>query len=390
MTLDWLIVGGGIHGVHLAIQLVREAHIPADRLAIVDGHPRLLARWRACTANTGMTHLRSSLVHHLDPDPWALERFGARNRRLGGFAPPYDRPALTLFDAHCDALIERYGLAGRHRVDRVEALALGEDGVRATLASGEAVSARFGLLALGASERTRWPAWARAAQAAGAPIEHVFDPDVRLDAAQPGRLAVIGGGITAAQLANRFAGERRVHLITRHPLRQHQFDSDPGWVGPRHLEGFARVADPDARRRIITAARHRGSIPPGTRRRLARLCDRGDVALHVAEVSDARPLDGGVRLTVGGRPLDVDRVLLATGFAGGRPGGALVDKLAGGGLPCAACGFPIVDTHLRWHPRLFVSGPLAELEIGPAARNIVGARLAARRIVPWASHHRAA
>jgi len=50
-------------------------------------------------------------------------------------------------------------------------------------------------------------------------------------------------------------------------------------------------------------------------------------------------------------------------------------------LPCASCGYPIVDTALRWHPHVHVSGPLAELELGPASRNIAGARMAADRLV---------
>ncbi len=49
--------------------------------------------------------------------------------------------------------------------------------------------------------------------------------------------------------------------------------------------------------------------------------------------------------------------------------------------PCARCGYPIVDTSLRWHPRVHVSGPLAELELGPTSRNIAGARRAAEKLV---------
>ncbi len=41
----------------------------------------------------------------------------------------------------------------------------------------------------------------------------------------------------------------------------------------------------------------------------------------------------------------------------------------------------ILDPLLRWHPRIHVMGPLADLEIGPVARNIIGARLAATHIV---------
>jgi hypothetical protein len=35
---------------------------------------------------------------------------------------------------------------------------------------------------------------------------------------------------------------------------------------------------------------------------------------------------------------------------------------------------------LQWGPGLFVMGPLAELELGPTARNITGARAGAARI----------
>ena len=50
-------------------------------------------------------------------------------------------------------------------------------------------------------------------------------------------------------------------------------------------------------------------------------------------------------------------------------------------LPLAPDGYPVVDEHLRWTPGLFVMGPLAELVVGPAARNLGGARMAAQRIV---------
>ena len=46
-TLDCLIVGGGIHGVHVAARLIGEAGVPADRLRILDPGARLLERWRS-------------------------------------------------------------------------------------------------------------------------------------------------------------------------------------------------------------------------------------------------------------------------------------------------------------------------------------------------------
>ena len=79
--------------------------------------------------------------------------------------------------------------------------------------------------------------------------------------------------------------------------------------------------------------------------------------------------------------LDVDEVVLATGFEAKRPGGTLIDgAIRTMDLPTATDGFPIVDRHLRWREGLFVMGPLAELEVGPVSRNISGARMAADRI----------
>ncbi len=79
--------------------------------------------------------------------------------------------------------------------------------------------------------------------------------------------------------------------------------------------------------------------------------------------------------------LNSDLVVLATGFDRSRPGGEWLDRAIGQfALPCHECGYPIVDANLRWHPGLHVTGPLAELELGPVARNIIGARHAASRL----------
>lgn len=60
----------------------------------------------------------------------------------------------------------------------------------------------------------------------------------------------------------------------------------------------------------------------------------------------------------------------------------MIDGLvATASLPCASCGYPIVDSALRWHPWVYVTGRLAELELGPTARNIAGARRAGDRLV---------
>lgn len=175
-------------------------------------------------------------------------------------------------------------------------------------------------------------------------------------------------------------------LAARHPPRTHRFDCEPAWFGPKAMTRFAGVCDPRARRRLISAARHRGSMPPEIAGQLRRELRRGRAAWIEAAPLDAASLDAGARLQLDRTPhqLEVDRVVLATGFEAHRPGGAFLDDaiLDRLGLRCAECGYPLVSRRLEWAPELFVSGPLAELELGPTARNIAGARAAGRGCSP--------
>ena len=82
-SVDWLIVGGGIHGVHVAARLIGEGGLDASQVRILDPGEDLLERWCRCTEATGMSHLRSPGVHHLDLEPFSLVHFAGsrRNRR---------------------------------------------------------------------------------------------------------------------------------------------------------------------------------------------------------------------------------------------------------------------------------------------------------------------
>ncbi len=399
--LDWLVIGGGPHGVHTALRLIGEAGVPRDAVRILDDEQHLLARWRRSTRNTGMRYLRSPGVHHIDLSSASLQHFAdGRGRSVDRpFTRPYSRPALDLFDLHCEDVIERHRLQALHVRGRATRLDLTTPGARVEFEdlagggrSGE-IRARHVILAIGAPRQPEWPDWARravaevgeATAAASGRIRHVFDPGFELaDDGDDTVVAVIGAGISGAQVALRLAREgRRVMLVSRHALRVEQFDSDPGWQGPRHMVGFARVKDPNERRRRIRAARHRGSMPPDVHAAL-RLA-RADGTIEVvedAEVASARVSGRGVSLELDGRRIHADRVLLATGFPSRRPGGSWLDDAVDAlGLPCAACGYPVVDQGLRWHPRLLVTGALAELELGPVSRNLSGAQRAGDRVV---------
>jgi len=386
-VLDVLIVGGGIHGTHLAAQLIAQGRVTPEGLAIVDPAPALLHRWRQCTANTGMDFLRSPAVHHLDVDPFSLREHagcgGRRRRSRRLFAAPYGRPALSLFNEHCDGVIERYGLQRCHVQARAADVFLDDGGARVVLDTGDMLLARNVILAVGSSEQPVWPRWASDLRADGALIHHIFEQGFHLDPADlPHRVAVVGSGISGAQVALRLADAgHEVQLVSRRTPEVHHFDSDPGWIGPKNMRRFAAEPSLKRRRQMIGTARHRGSVPPAIAKRLRQAVAKGTLHWRDGDVLKAWRR-GGVHLAVGMDLLEVDGVLLATGFDAKRPGGAMVDRMvARHGLPCAECGYPVVDESLRWHAHLAVSGPLAELMLGPVSRNIVGARRAAERIL---------
>ena len=388
MNLSWLIVGGGIHGVHIAARLLGETNASANELRLVDPGDSLLSRWRTCTSTTGMSHLRSPSVHHLDVSPWSLKQFaGDRRRRpFGTFAHPYSRPALSLFNAHCNKVIDTFELADLHLQDRATVCSVDCDGILVKLASGREISTKNLVLAIGASEQPYWPDWAPRDNVR---VHHIFQPGFEGWPSSRETVAVVGAGISGGQVALRLLDEgHKVHLISRHELRQHQFDSDPGWLGPKHMTSFSRERDHDRRRTLIANARHKGSVPPQIRRALRRLIANKVLGWHVGEVEAFMAEQGEFQLKLSTKEtLNPDRVLLATGFASQRPGGAFVDTLvSSASLPCASCGYPVVDSGLRWHPHVYVSGPLAELELGPASRNIAGARRAGDRLVAAVQH----
>jgi cation diffusion facilitator CzcD-associated flavoprotein CzcO len=386
MSLEWLIVGGGIHGVHIATRLIQEARLEPEQLAILDPGEQLLSNWKTRTKATGMSHLRSPSVHHLDLDPFDLQRYGKKygRARHSHFAAPYMRPSLQLFDDHCQEIIENNQLASRHLRDKAKSIKrdFKTKQWQVQTEQNEAIQSRKVVLSLGSGSGLSWPEWAKADRQG---IQHIFDPQFELprpDEAET--VAIIGGGITSAQVAIRLlkAGQR-VHIIARHPIRESQFDSDPGWLGPKYMNGFNREKNYKRRRSIIKTARQRGSMPKDIKRILIQSKAQGLLHWHVGVVQTMERDGDEMLLKLNDEvSLKVPSIILATGFTHDRPGESLVQNLIKDhALPVAPCGFPLVKQDLSWSEGLHVTGALAELELGPTSRNIIGARHAADRIL---------
>jgi pyruvate/2-oxoglutarate dehydrogenase complex dihydrolipoamide dehydrogenase (E3) component len=366
--LDWLIVGAGIHGVHIARVLERHTR----RLALLDPHEQPLARWDRLTAIVGMSHLRSPIDVDLDRGQLSLHHFAdaQRDREDGWFSGRYRCPARAIFrrhvewlcaDSRLDALCERGRLLGLEpRGDHVVAHC--DRGL---------LRARRVVLALGHPGLAR-PGWARGSDELH-PFAAGFEPEL-----EPGRRAiVVGGGLSAVQLALGWARRSPggVDWVARRMPPIAELDADPRWRRPAIVERFARESV--AGRHAILRAQRRASMPARVAARLARALRRGRLRVHVGEV--VRREASGVLVLDDGRELVADRVATATGFAPAshmRVLAHLQDGLAAG---CDE-GLPILDAALRWHPRVHVSGALAQLQLGPLAATIAGARLAAQRL----------
>lgn len=362
-AIDWAVVGGGVHGAFLARSLQRAG---IRDLAVLDPHDDPLEPWRTRATACGMDYLRSPRAHHLGAPADNLRDFAhARGYDARHFLGRYRRPSRAVFEAHADACLAAPGIPRlRDHVRRLERVS---DGWRLHGDTG-VLRARRVLLAPGPPPLRR-PAWAGRTES-----PHVFDERVP-PLPVYGDVAVIGGGITAAQAALAFAGAgRTATLVCRHPLRRAEFDSEPCYAGPLCMRPFAATGDLRRRRWLIREARRPGSLPPDLNARLAAAVAQGQVRLVQGEADGLT--DSGLRLT-DGRRLRTDTVRLATGFADTAPGldwlGPTIERER---LPLAPCGFPAPDGNLQWGPGLFVSGRLAELELGPMAGNIRGARAA--------------
>lgn len=385
MASKWLIIGGGIHGTHLSLHLTQRGGVKPQDIRVLDPFPAPLAMWQTVTQAVGMEYLRSPTVHNLHWDQGSLGLYARINRENPHtrFIPPFGRPSLALFNAHNAHLIRKFGLDALRIQGRAQQLTRTASGWRAETEHG-ALDADRVILAIGMSEQPFWPTWALPYK--GTPqVKHVFDLDFDRPALPDWEhAAVVGGGITAAQLALSLVDRNpgAVSLIRRHDERVFDFDSDVGWMNATNLRGFALVPDFDERRRIIKQARHRGSMPGDVRASLRAAIESGALTLIPDSVESMTSQDGITLTTREGRSISANLVVLATGYVQSRPGGRLIDDaIAAYDLPVASDGYPTPSPTLEWAPGLYVSGPLAELEVGPASRNIIGARMAGQRLV---------
>ena len=388
------IIGGGIHGVSIAIRLLRDIPTAAKSIAIVDRHPLPLTQWRRKTERQGMTFLRSPAVHHITPDALGVVEYAEQHNRTSELAPPYSQPSTQLFWDFCkSAMAELKAHRVYYQFDVAKLRwdkGAGRFPFRLISTNHEGFRSRCVILAIGVDDCAYIPPefvqWQRRY-----PDQVLHASELTVDCEnsrnEEDKIVIVGGGLTAGTLA-RSLSERgdNVVLMARKQLKTEQFDFPPVWLGPKALTEFANETDFQQRYETIQQNRGEGSITPDIMEAL-RNTPKVDIypetCVHNITAEESGLPARKLRIeTTRGVMTNVSRVILATGYRFNlRHYGFLTELLAQHQIPLV-CGLPCLDTDLQLHPikNLFGSGTIAQLQIGPASGNIAGANLAYERL----------
>lgn len=378
------VVGAGPHGLATLAALAARGSWPAH-VTVIDPLPGWCWAWDEKLARLAIGHLRSPQVHHPGVRPMEL-------RDLVEQLPSEEQLALRSHEAErvptprgmrrlIDQVAAQLGPIERVEGRAVELVQRRDRSVQLTVheADGTLSDAAYDAVVLAHNpSHPAVPSWAQELVEAGA-AAHASTVDLRETEVAQREVLIVGGGHTAGTLAAAVAarGGRPV-LITRRPLRARPYDVDASWLGPRRLVDYA-LAPPDLRREMVDQARDGGTIPPGLLRHLHRLAEAGELTL--LEAVDV-PATVRARLATGSRGARHAPLLwLATGFSQHIARDPLVAPLLGALRVAVHDGLPEVQERLSLgSSQIFVTGPYAALGVGPACRNLAGARPAAARI----------
>ena len=67
--------------------------------------------------------------------------------------------------------------------------------------------------------------------------------------------------ILTLKLINHQDNNNKLHLWLNKNIEIHDFDADPGWLGPKRMNHLLAISSPEARLNVINEERHKGSMP---------------------------------------------------------------------------------------------------------------------------------
>ncbi|MEE8603018.1 FAD-dependent oxidoreductase [Euzebya tangerina] len=376
--LRTLVVGAGPAGMSVAVHLALTDPdaVRRDEFAVIDPAGRWLATWDAQMAAQRIEHLRSPVVHHPHPSPFALVRSVDQDRDLRR-SDGLHVPTTTAFARFCTDVLEECRLTNAVIGVRAVGAQLESDAVAVRLANDVTIRAERVVVATN-PRRQVLPQWLEQV-----PPEHVH-PNGRLGENLSGRrILIVGGGLSAAHLTfGAAAGGADVALLARRPFVERRMDVHPTWLGPIRMGAFD-AADFATRHELADEARGGGSMPAWAAKQLRVMSREGAVRLYEDDQVDmVLDVDGQTIVrSRAGRALPIDEVWPAFGgLSDIRVDGVLGDIADQSPLPLHG-GLPALSADLRWGSvPVWVAGAVAALQIGPVAGNLFGHREAGRRI----------
>lgn len=382
------IAGFGVHGTMLAAQALQCGAVRPEDLVIIDrwDAPGAQFEYRLRSCRTEI--LRSPHGDHTDPEADSLERYAAScGIDEPALAIQHQRPSARLFTAHLSDVASRYKLADLHHPGLISRIRRDDQGIHIAN-SGKNLTVDVLFLAMG-MVAPNIPEWGNNFRGHDTRVAHVFDRDYEPEhLPESEQAAVVGGGITAVQVARSLVEKRgrRVLLITRSPLdgmfegastTGHTSSQDWYDIGRRKqlcsMPYAARVA-------YLKDKGDHGTIPPWDRAWLADAMKRGDVEHRIAEIAYLDPYPQHVKLILDdddGTVIPVSLVVLATGLRT-QLHDWLIRSAKVMGLPFSG-DMPLLDDTLQWgsNSGIYMLGHHAAPVLGPYAGNIAGGKIGA-------------
>jgi Pyridine nucleotide-disulphide oxidoreductase len=379
-SVDVLIVGAGVAGTTLASHLWHSSF--NKDFFLVDDRLKFMETFRSRIRGLGQTVLRSPYEHHVGAhnhrDCELLDHGRSLWRYLSDIERGEIRRALSgersvvpldMFESFLRVTCAAHDLTSRSCSTRVEQVE--------RLESGFAVSTTAGRI------EARSLVWAGGEPPRATPSDWQFGSDTPLvDPWNPspvtGRLAIIGGGLTAAQAVVRFVRRgATVTWIMRHSERFRCADVNAKFFRPEGRAQFMSLDMPG--RQSLLLRERRSSVMFELRPELARLEGEGSVSVFrdQGDVRVERVRDEWLVTTAAGGEIWSDDVCACLGLQSRLPEvlAPLLVEVAG---PYPTLDDQTLESSVK---DLFFLGGLASLAIGPPAKNLDGARVGSQRIV---------
>ena len=388
---EYAIIGGGVHGTHIANKLINDERLETSELAVFDpeGYGEV---FNQRTSDSGTDYLRSPEVHHVAENPFNLKAYAEgrdRDNELISEGTNPRRPSTDLFMDHLDYVVNSNNLEKSLIEEYVTDLQEEDKLVLET--DDDTYTAENGVLAIG-NGKPNYPDFAGQVSES-APVSHIFDDGFNSENAQryDGETVIVGGSITAGQLSGLLSRkcDGGVTMMSRSPIELELVEAEPKWINWNHIEDKLHELETEERHQRVRKERYDGSMPEYVWNDLKDCLDEGNLRIWHDEVSELEYDREALEVrTEKDRYIEDAQIVLATGFEPiyEHP---FVERTAEN-LNLARTeniGMPVLnDENLRWKhedgrdSQLQVSGNLAEGTVGPFAGNIAGARRSAERI----------